>query len=76
MRRVIHIYHYSKFKNFLAGLLFAGIAMTALAFCISALNNNAISRPEAVLPFTIAVISILMGIKTMFGQKDFTDSTI
>ncbi|MGF7144007.1 hypothetical protein HNQ56_002437 [Anaerotaenia torta] len=64
MKQVVYKYKYSKFKCFLNGLVFAVISTIALLLCLSDLSKAADSK--VILPFFIAIVSMLMGIVSMF----------
>lgn len=70
MKSMVYRYRFSKFKRFTNGLLFAVISIVALILCVMDISGNTASRVKAILPFTIASISMLMGFVTMFYQPD------
>ena len=75
MKRIVNRYRISKFKRFMSGMLFATISTIAL-LCIGDISNYPTSRVEVLLPFTIAIISILMGFVTMFHQSSMPNGKI
>lgn len=66
MKKIVHRYRISKFKRFANGLLFAAISCTALIICFYGSSAHPIPKNDIVLPFTIAVISLILGFFTMF----------
>jgi hypothetical protein len=69
MRKLIHRYSKSKYSCFISGLLFACISFAALIFCIIAIKGKNMSGPEIILPFGIAVLSMIVGVFTMYGLE-------
>jgi uncharacterized membrane protein YtjA (UPF0391 family) len=67
MKRMVYRYRFSKFRCFLNGLIFAVISMIALLLCLSDISKAAGS--EVILPFFIAIISMLLGIVSMFRDN-------
>lgn len=70
MKKIVYRYRFSKFKRFTNGLLFAVITIIALFLCVMDLSGDTASRVKAILPFTIAIISMLLGFASMFYQPD------
>lgn len=69
MKKLINKYQISKFKCFINGLLFAIIALIAIALCILGISNHSINKIEILLPFCIAITSISMGCVSMFHNN-------
>lgn len=69
MMKLIHRCDKSKYRCFLSGLLFACISVAALIFCIMAIKGKHMSGPEIMLPFGIAVLSMLIGVFTMYDME-------
>ncbi len=67
MKQMVYRYRFSKFKCFLNGLLFAVISMIALLLCLSDISKAADS--EVILPFFVAIISMLLGIISMLHDN-------
>lgn len=72
MGKIVRKYRISKFKRFLNGLLFALISGAALWLCISEKSDYPGARAEIIVPFLVAVISIILGFVTMFRQPEAT----
>ena len=64
MKRMVYRYRFSKFKCFLNGLIFAVISIAALLLCLSDIASS--TDREVILPFFIAIISMLLGLVSMF----------
>lgn len=75
MRRMVYKYRISKFKRFTQGLLFAIIAIIALTMCLADIWASA-EQEEIILPFCIAIISILMGFISMFRKTEIPKQKI
>lgn len=69
MIKLMHHCGKSKFRCFLSGLLFAGITAAALIFCVMGIRSKNVSAPEIMLPFGIAILSMLVGVITMYGLE-------
>jgi phosphomevalonate kinase len=68
MKRIIFKYRSSKYRRFTGGLIFAVIAVIALALCqLSIIDNQ--EQMTVVIYFCIAVISMLMGFVAMFRDS-------
>lgn len=67
MKRIVNKYRISKFKRFSQGLLFAVIATIALSFCLADISARA-AQEEIIIPFSIAIISMLLGFVSMFRK--------
>lgn len=70
MKKFVYKYQTSKFKRFVNGLLFALITCGALILCLIHIYYQNATKSELVLPFIIAIISIIMGFFTMFHTND------
>jgi choline-glycine betaine transporter len=70
MRRIVYRYRISKFKRFTNGLLFALISVAALMLCLTDISNPATAQVEIILPFSVAILSMLMGFITMFRNNE------
>jgi uncharacterized membrane protein YbhN (UPF0104 family) len=66
MRKMVHKYQISKFKRFTSGLLFAVISTIALSFCLIEIYGNTNSHNNVFLFFSIAIISMMLGLVSMF----------
>lgn len=69
MRKIVKRYRFSKFKRFMNGLLFAIISIISLILCITDLADQTATSMEIMLPFIIAILSLLLGFVTMFRQS-------
>lgn len=76
MRKIVHKYKIYKFKRFTNGLLFAIISIIALTLCLMDITDHAASPYEIILPFSVAIISMLMGFITMFHDNQSTKEKI
>jgi hypothetical protein len=70
MRRMVKRYKFSKFKCFFNGMIFACISMLALLLCMSGITVSSKEPSEIILPFFISMISMLLGLYSMFYHKD------
>lgn len=70
MKRIIFKYRSSKYKRFTGGLLFAVIAVIALALCQIGIAGNE-EQITVVMHFCVAVLSMLMGFVTMFRDNKY-----
>jgi predicted permease len=61
-------YQLRKFKRFASGLIFAIISTIALVLCLADMNANSQSR--MFLCFSIAAVSLLMGLISMFRNDE------
>lgn len=68
MKKLVKRYRFSKYKKFTEGLLFAIISGIALILCLSIMTSRVASSVEIIFPFTVAIISMLMGFVVMFRQ--------
>lgn len=66
MKKLINRYQISKFKCFINGLLFAIIALIAIRLCMIEIWDRNINKADILIPFIIAVVSIVMGFISMF----------
>ncbi len=69
MKKIVKKYQISKFRCFLNGLTFAMITVIALVLCLININGHTEVKGEVLLPFVIAIISMLMGFITMFRSN-------
>lgn len=69
MKKIVYKYQISKFKRFVSGLLFAIISIIALSFCLFDFNGRTNSQSRMFLFFVIAMISMLMGLVSMFRKE-------
>lgn len=76
MKRIVYRYRISKFKRFMNGLVFAIISVIALILCFIGITDQAAARSEIILPFGIAIISMLMGFVTMFKEPQESNQKI
>jgi glycerol uptake facilitator-like aquaporin len=70
MKKIFNKYKISKFNRFTNGLLFAVISTIALLICITDLSQQSISQAGIILSFTIAIISMFLGLFTMFRNNE------
>ncbi len=76
MKKMVNRYKISKFKCFMNGLIFALISIAALLLCLSGLSDYAASGSEVILPFFIAIASMLLGMVSMFRSKEIRKEKI
>ncbi|MHB8128508.1 MAG: hypothetical protein ACYDEX_05885 [Mobilitalea sp.] len=76
MKKIVYKYRISKFKRFTNGLLFAIIAVIALILCLVDISNNSTKQVEIILPFVIAIISMTLGLLSMFGNNELPKEKI
>ncbi|MGB4659666.1 MAG: hypothetical protein WBI07_10820 [Mobilitalea sp.] len=69
MKKIVKRYQISKFNRFTNGLIFAVIAIIALSLCLIDIVNNNSSQTAVILPFGIAIISMLFGFYAMFRNN-------
>ena len=72
MKKIVIRYRYSKYRRFTGGLLFALISTVSLLLCFSGIYEYHDTGFEVVLPFFIAIISMILGFVTMFRQNYVT----
>jgi len=70
MRRMVKKYKFSKFKCFMNGMIFASISLISLILCMSEITVYSAEPSEVILPFFIAIISMLLGLFSMFYNKN------
>ncbi len=70
MKKIVRKYRISKFKCFTNGLVFALISVSALFLCLTEMSKHTASMTGIILPFDVAIISMMMGFLTMFRQED------
>jgi len=70
LKKIVYKYRISKFKRFTNGLLFAIIAVIALTLCLVDMSSNSTEQVEIILPFVIAIVSMSLGLLSMFGNKE------
>lgn len=70
MKKIVHKYRKSKFKRFTEGMLFAIISVIALTLCLTDISDIATSQIDIILPFCIAIISLLLGFNAMFRKNE------
>ena len=75
MKRLVHRYRISKFKIFANGLLFAIITIIALALCIADISDHT-ADAGILFPFSIAILSMLMGIFSMYHNSEIPKEKI
>jgi hypothetical protein len=75
MKRIVYRYRISKFKPFTNGLLFAIITIIALALCLADISDHT-AEAEIILPFGIAILSMSMGIVSMFHNSEIPKEKI
>lgn len=69
MKKIVYKYQVSKFRRFANGLVFAIITCIALALCISHIYSQSMNKYELILPFSVAILSMLTGFYTMFHDN-------
>jgi high-affinity Fe2+/Pb2+ permease len=67
MKYIVHRFRISKFKRFAEGLLYAFISGIALIQCLTNINTQ--TNSQIMLTFSIAMISMLMGLISMFHNE-------
>lgn len=72
MRRMVKKYKISKFKCFMNGMIFASISLISLILCMSEITVYSAEPSEVILPFFIAIISMLLGLFSMFYNKNIS----
>ena len=70
MKRLVTKYKVSKYKRVTSGLLFAFITVIALALCLIEITAHTETKADILLPFAISIVSMLMGLVSMFYNKD------
>ncbi|MDF2943726.1 MAG: hypothetical protein K0S01_2584 [Herbinix sp.] len=70
MKKIVYKYKISKFKRFTSGLLFAIISTIALTLCLTDIPQPSASQAEIILPFMIAIISMFLGLFSMFRDGE------
>jgi uncharacterized membrane protein YtjA (UPF0391 family) len=58
------------------GMMFALISSIALILCLSDISHSTASQTEVILPFFIAIVSLLLGLFTMLHDKGRTKGNI
>jgi len=69
MKKMVNRYKISKFKRFMNGMIFALISIIALILCMSDISRYTATQSEVILPFFIAIVSMLMGLFTTLHDK-------
>lgn len=69
MKKVVRRYKSSKFKRFMNGMIFAIISVIALLLCMSDISRYAVDQTGVILPFFIAIISMLLGLFTTLRDQ-------
>lgn len=69
MKKMINKYRFSKYKRIAEGLLFAFISAVALLMCLDSIFSQAESRISIIMMFCIAMISMLMGLSSLFHKE-------
>ncbi|MDF2539348.1 MAG: hypothetical protein K0S76_2369 [Herbinix sp.] len=69
MKRIVQKYRICKFKRITDGLVFAVISVIALTLCLTDILDHTTSLYDIILPFVVAVISMLMGFVVMFREN-------
>lgn len=70
MKRMVYRYKISKFNRFMNGMVFALISMIALILCMSDITQSSANESGFILPFFIAIVSLLLGLFTMLRDKE------
>lgn len=70
MKKMINRYRISKFKRFSNGLLFAMISVVCLILCVIDIPKQTTLQADILLPFIIAVISMLLGFISIFHEEE------
>jgi hypothetical protein len=77
MKKNVRKFRAKKYKRFTSGLLFAIISIIALILCLFEISDHAGSLFDIILPFGIAIISMLMGFISMFHENEASkDSSV
>lgn len=76
MKKVVKKYNSNKFCRFINGLLFGVISFGSLAYCTTNIIKNTNIQLNIVLPFLLAIISMLMGMFTMFRRPQVSKELV
>lgn len=66
MKEIMKKYRISKFRCFMNGMAFALITVLALSLCLLNISRGTGMNSAILLPFFTAIISIILGVITMF----------
>lgn len=69
MKKIVIRYRCSKYRSFTGGLLFALISCVALLLCFSGLEKYQDTGMRILVPFIVAIISMVLGFVTMFRRS-------
>ncbi len=69
MRRMVYRYRISKFKRFMNGMVFGLISIIALLLCMSDISSYSTMRSDVILPFFVAIVSMLLGLFSMLRDQ-------
>lgn len=76
MKRMVYRYRISKFKRCMNGTIFGLISFVALVLCMSDLTRYSSTEAGVVLPFFIAIVSMIMGLFSMLHGQSRTNEKI
>ena len=76
MKRMVYRYKISKFKRCMNGMIFGFISIVALLLCLSDLSHYTSATTEVILPFFIAIVSMILGLFTMLREQGRTKGKI
>jgi uncharacterized membrane protein YtjA (UPF0391 family) len=76
MKKVVYRYKFSKFKRCMNGTLFGIISIIALLLCLSDITSASATEADILLPFFIAIVSMLLGLFTMLRDQGRTKEKI
>ncbi len=69
MKRMVNRYKISKFKRCMNGMIFGLISIIALILCMSDISQYSTMESKVILPFFIAIVSMLLGLFTMLRDQ-------
>jgi|GEM_PF-2340556 hypothetical protein len=76
MKKLIHRLRFSKFTRIAEGLLFALISASALLLCLTGINNQSEMQISTTLTFCVAMISMLMGLASLFHNEEVSKEEV
>lgn len=76
MKKVVKKYHNHKFCRFINGMLFGIISLGFLTYCTSNVIESNHIELKIIIPFFFAIISMLMGMFTMFRRNRVSEELV
>lgn len=70
MKRMVYRYKISKFKRCMNGMVFGFISIIALILCMSGISQYSTMKSNVILPFFVAIVSMLLGLFTMLRDQE------